>query len=66
MEQQVCLDPTVSLYARTLIRLGRIEAARGIINLIDVNTAITGCGYQYYIAVPELKAAIVKHFDLEI
>ena len=34
MEQQACLDPDVSLDARTLIRSGRIEAARDCIEII--------------------------------
>lgn len=48
MEQQVCLDPAVSLDARTLIRLGRLEALRECaetVNLCAVkrHSARTAC-----------------------
>lgn len=35
MEQQVCLDPAVSLDARTLIRLGRLEALRECAEIVN-------------------------------
>lgn len=58
MEQQVCIDPAVSLDARTLIRSGRIEAARDCIEVIK--TAHPSCDRDVLIG------AIKSAFGLEI
>jgi hypothetical protein len=70
MEQQVCLDPAVSLDARTLIRLGRIEAARKMLEMMEAfQTSYDLIGYEVETVgtiAKQFSAAITRHFDLEI
>ena len=68
MEQQVCLDPAVSLDARILIRLGRVEAAREIIQYIvdQGKLSVPRTGEEVYFVVDEDLKEIKEKFGLEI